>query len=61
MMDRRHIQEAQCAALVPEWRRVGRQVSRMRPNGLSLILGGEMAEDAEISRGHEGCEKSLAS
>lgn len=58
MVDRRYIQEAQCAALVPDWRRVGRRVSRMRPNGLSLILGGETAEDAQISRGHEGCEES---
>lgn len=31
----------------------------MWPNGLSLILGGEMAEDAEVSRGHEGCEESI--
>lgn len=42
--------------LVPDWRVVRERwgVSRMRPNGLSLTLGGEMAEDAEVSRGHGG-------
>ena len=33
-------------------------MSRKRPNGLLLILVGEMAEDAEASRGPEGCEES---
>lgn len=35
-----------------------REVFRMRPNGLPLTLGGQMVEDAEVSRGHGGCEES---
>lgn len=39
---------------VPDWRvvRERRGVPGMRPNGLSLTLGGEMVEDAEVSKGH---------
>lgn len=32
----------------------------MRPNGLPLTLGGQMAEDAEVSRGHGGCEEATS-